>query len=198
MKKINKKLLFITSLVTLLPVFIGLLFWSYFPNELPIHFNLSGQADNYGSKFFSLIILPFMLLGVHLLCVFVTTKDPKSLNIGRKVSSLIYWLIPIISCIEMLAIYLPALKIISPNIIFMNLILGLIFIVVGNYLPKVKQNYTVGIKLPWTLNNEENWNKTHRLAGKLWVVGGIIILLDGLFGVTGEYLTFGVLAMKVS
>ena len=57
-------------------------------------------------------------------------------------------------------------------------LMGIVFIVVGNYLPKCKQSYTVGIKLPWTLNDEENWNRTHRMGGKLWVASGIILLLS--------------------
>ena len=55
--------------------------------------------------------------------------------------------------------------------------MGLMLLVVGNYLPKCRQNYTVGIKVPWTLASKENWDATHRLAGKLWVAGGVVILL---------------------
>ena len=54
---------------------------------------------------------------------------------------------------------------------------GILFVVIGNYLPKTKQSYTMGIKLPWTLASEENWNRTHRLAGFLWVIGGILLIL---------------------
>ena len=61
---------------------------------------------------------------------------------------------------------------------FMPAMLGVMFIFIGNYLPKVKQNRTLGIKISWALNNEENWNKTHRFGGKVWVVGGLILLLS--------------------
>ena len=64
---------------------------------------------------------------------------------------------------------------------FVYLFLGLVFIIVGNYMPKVKQNYFLGIKLPWTYASEENWNKTHRMAGKLWVAGGILFLANFFF-----------------
>lgn len=60
----------------------------------------------------------------------------------------------------------------------MPALLGVMFIFIGNYLPKVKQNRTLGIKISWTLNNEENWNKTHRFGGKVWVVGGLIMLFS--------------------
>ena len=60
-----------------------------------------------------------------------------------------------------------------------NLLMGIVFIVIGNYLPKCKQNYTIGIKIKWTLENEENWNVTHRFAGKVWVIGGLLLMACG-------------------
>ena len=65
----------------------------------------------------------------------------------------------------------------------MPILLGLIFIAIGNYLPKCKQNYTIGIKIPWTLASEENWNRTHRFAGWVWVGGGVVMLLSGFLGI---------------
>jgi uncharacterized membrane protein len=64
----------------------------------------------------------------------------------------------------------------------LSLVIGVVFVLIGNYLPKCKQNYTIGIKIPWTLNSEENWNKTHRMAGYLWVVCGVANILFCLFG----------------
>jgi len=61
-------------------------------------------------------------------------------------------------------------------------LMGLLFILIGNYLPKTKQSYTMGIKLPWTLASEENWNRTHRLAGFLWVLGGVYFIVMSFIG----------------
>jgi uncharacterized membrane protein len=66
--------------------------------------------------------------------------------------------------------------------VIMQLTLGLIFMVIGNLLPKCKRNYIVGIKVPWTLNDDENWNKTHRFSGKLWVVCGAVMAATAVFG----------------
>ena len=52
-----------------------------------------------------------------------------------------------------------------------NILIGVMFVIMGNYMHKIKQNYSVGIKLPWTLNSEENWNRTHRLGSWLFVIG---------------------------
>ena len=74
------------------------------------------------------------------------------------------------------------MSLLSPNFfkIFASFFTGLIFIVVGSYLPKCKQNYTIGIKLPWTLNDEANWNNTHKFASKFWILGGILMATCGL------------------
>ena len=60
---------------------------------------------------------------------------------------------------------------------FVPMLIGILFIIIGNYLPKCRQNFTMGVRLPWTLASEENWNRTHRLAGKLWIIGGLLMTL---------------------
>jgi uncharacterized membrane protein len=74
----------------------------------------------------------------------------------------------------------------------MMILMGILFIVIGNYMPKTRQNYTIGIKVPWALDNEENWNRTHRLAGYLWVAGGIALVILALAGLTNPVLMIGV------
>ena len=81
--------------------------------------------------------------------------------------------------------------------LIMPILFGLLFTVIGNYLPKCKQNYTIGIKIPWTLDSEENWNKTHRFAGIFWVVGGLATLVLGLFGGAWAYIPI-MLAMGIA
>jgi uncharacterized membrane protein len=65
------------------------------------------------------------------------------------------------------------------------LVIGVLFLILGNYLPKCKHNYTIGIKIPWTLASEENWNATHRFAGKVWVAGSILLLICAFLPVAG-------------
>ncbi len=67
--------------------------------------------------------------------------------------------------------------------VLIPMLIGLLFVAIGNYLPKCQQNYTIGIKIPWTLSSEENWNRTHRLAGWVMVIGGIVFMVAGFFGV---------------
>ena len=77
--------------------------------------------------------------------------------------------------------------------VIVPLIVGAVLILIGNYLPKTKQSYTMGIKLPWTLDSEENWNKTHRMAGPLWVACGIVLILSMVLGI----FSFALLAADV-
>jgi uncharacterized membrane protein len=79
-------------------------------------------------------------------------------------------------------VYPQALGYPMPIEVIMPLLMGVLFMVVGNWLPKCQQTYTMGIKLPWTFASEENWNATHRFGGKVWVIGGIVTMLTAFFG----------------
>ena len=176
--KMNKKLLIVTSIVILLPILWGLIIWSQLPNQIPIHFNVAGQANNFQSKPLAVFGLPLFLLLVHLFVIFMTARDPKNRTMNEKMGKVIYWLTPIVSLSVFYLIYSKALGSTTNPSIFVSALLGLIFVMMGNYMPKLKVNHTVGIRLPWTLQSEDNWHKTHRLAGKLWVLGGLILLLE--------------------
>ena len=176
--KTNKTLLTVTSTVTLFPILWGVMIWSQLPNQIPIHFNFAGQANSFSSKLLAVIGLPIFLLLVHLFVIFVTSRDPKNQTMNEKMGKVIYWLTPIVSLSLSYLIYSKALGSTTNPSIFVSALLGLIFVMMGNYMPKLKVNHTVGIRLPWTLQSEDNWHKTHRLAGKLSVLGGLIPLLE--------------------
>ena len=197
MKKINLKLLSLTSILTLLPILVGVILWKDLPASLPSHFGLDGQADGFSSKLEVVFLIPLLMLGLHFFAVVVTSLDPKASHVSPKMKTLIYWLVPLISGLVQLSIYGAAFGLIGNSTRIGLMMVGIVFLVVGNYLPKTKQNYTVGIRLPWTLDNEENWNKTHRLAGRLWVLGGLIILVNGFLSWAVFYVFFGVLLVMV-
>lgn len=176
--KTNKKLLLLTSMVILFPMLWGLMIWPQLPNQIQIHFNVAGQANNFQSKPLAVFGLPLFLLLVHLFVIFMTARDPKNRTMNEKMGKVIYWLTPIVSLSVFYLIYSKALGSTTNPSVFVSALLGLIFVIMGNYMPKLKVNHTVGIRLPWTLQSEDNWHKTHRLAGKLWVLGGLILLLE--------------------
>lgn len=181
MIKQNKWKLIFTSIATLIPIIIGLVIWNELPDTIATHWGINGEPDKYSSKAFAVFGLPLLLFVIHWICVFATKLDPKGKNINTKMFAIVLWICPGISIVMNTLVYLIALgkeiRFVSVVIIFM----GLLFILIGNYLPKCRQSYTMGIKLPWTLNDEENWNKTHRMAGALWVIGGIILCATAIF-----------------
>lgn len=182
MIKKNLSKLIITSLVTLIPIIIGLILWDKLPDQVPVHWDINGAVDDYTTKTQAVFVMPLVLVAFHWICVVGTSLDPKKQNINDKMFTLVLWIIPVISLLCNSMVYATALGYKISVEIIMPLFMGALFIVIGNYFPKCKQSYTVGIKIPWTLNDEENWNKTHRMVGFLWVIGGVVIMATAFLG----------------
>ena len=181
MIKKNLKILIITSVIILLPMVAGLILWNQLPNKIPFHWNAAGEVDGWASKPVAVFVPSAVMLALQWLCMLVTFADPKKQNHPEKVKVLVLWLIPIITFFISALMYVSALGVSVRVETLMPILLGLVFVAIGNYMPKCKQNYTIGIKIPWTLASEENWNRTHRLAGWVWVGGGIVMMLAGFF-----------------
>lgn len=192
MLKANKKTLIITSIITLLPILIGVLTWNKLPDVMATHFGTNNEANGFSSKAFTVFGIPLFMVAMQWLAALVTSKDPRRQNISPKMFTLVLWIVPVVSIFMAATIY-PYNLGVDLDISFISMLLmGMLFVVVGNFLPKARQNYTIGIKIPWTLADETNWNKTHRLAGYLWVAGGIIMLLMALTGFSKMPLFIGV------
>ena len=178
----NKKLLVLTSIITLLPVLAGLLLWDRLPETIPIHWNVAGEIDGYGSRAMVVFGLFGFLLLMHWVCIAATALDPKNKAQGAKAAALVLWIVPVISVVMAMVVYATALGVtLSVNVI-LPIFLGLVFVVVGNLMPKCRQNYTIGIKVPWTLDDVDNWNATHRFAGRIWIAGGLFTMATALLG----------------
>jgi len=173
--------LIVTTLVLLLPMLAGLLLWDRLPERLPIHFNSAGEADGWGGRAMAVFGLPAILIAIHWGCSLVSLlTDPKAENLEGKMMGFVFWVCPVMSLLLMGMVYAAALGGDVPVAVIMTLFLGLMSVVIGNWLPKCRQTYTLGIKLPWTLADEDNWNRTHRFAGPVWVVGGLLMMLASL------------------
>ena len=177
MIKKNKLKLLISSILIILPCFVGLALWNKLPDSMMMHWGADGEADGFGSKAFVVFGMPLILLAFHLLCVFIMAKDPKNKDQSGKVFGIIFYIMPLTSFVTSFITYMFSLGKPVGLSALLCIFLGIVFIVIGNYLPKCKQNYTIGIKIKWTLANEENWNATHRFSGKMWVACGILLLL---------------------
>ncbi len=178
MLKENKFKVIVSSVVILLPIIFGLVMWNELPDTMTTHWGADGNADGFSAKPLAVFGLPVMLLVVHLICLLFTAKDKSQKGQNKKALNIIFWIVPLLSLFSNGMVYAIAFGKPFDFIMLMPALLGIMFVFIGNYLPKVKRNRTLGIKVSWALNNEENWNKTHRLGGKVWVISGLMMLFS--------------------
>lgn len=182
-KNPENKSFVITTLLCLVPMALGLALYARLPEQLPTHWDWQGNVNGYMSKPAVVLGLPLFFAAMNGLMHFSLRADPKRANIIGNIRVLIRWTMPVLSLIILPYTYLWALgwqQIPMEKLI--PVLVGLLIMGLGNYLPKCRQNYTSGIKLPWTLYDEDNWNRTHRMAGRLWMVGGLGIMVSAFWG----------------
>ena len=177
----HKKQLIAASALILLPILVGLLLMDRLPEAFATHWGMDGQADGWSSRSFAIFVPPIVMLALFWVCVFFTGKDPGNQD-GRnkKPFAMVLWIVPLLSnlcCGMMYALALGA-KFSVTNL--MLVVMGLLFLVIGNYMPKCQMNSTIGIKVSWAYTSEENWNATHRFAGRVWVICGGLMVLSAL------------------
>ena len=180
--KINRKTLILTTLVCLLPIIAGALLYSRLPEPVPTHFNFKGEPDGWSSRAVAAFALPALMLVMNFVLQFALNADPKRQNMSEALMNVAVWTVPVLS---VLCSGMTLAKALGYNVrieVVLPVFMGLLFIVIGNYLPKTKQSYTMGIRIPWTLSSEENWNRTHRLAGFLWVLCGVLFIVMSFIG----------------
>lgn len=167
----------IGTILCLAPMILTTILYDKLPNQMAVHWNSAGIPDNFASKALAGYGFPVLMAVLNVLTQLIMNNDPKRYNYSKVLKNIAMWLIPGMSLILVPMMLFIALGVNINMSAYMQLILGISFMIIGNYLPKTKQNYTMGIKLPWTLNSEENWNKTHRLGGYVWLIGGICLIL---------------------
>ena len=182
MIKHNLKTMIITTIVILLPLVAFALLWDQLPEQIPYHWGISGEVDGWVSKGPELLFMPLFMVAIQWICAAATGADPKHENHTEKMLLLALWICPVLSLIVHSMILASALGMNVSVEVFLPLVLGGLFVIVGNYMPKCKQNYTIGIKIVWTLDSEANWNATHRFAGWVWTIGGLLIMTLSFFG----------------
>ncbi len=177
-------------IIVILPfLYLGYLY-ADLPETVPTHWNIEGQIDDWGSKSM-LWIIPFVtgFLG-YVLMSLAPKIDPKKQikQMGAKFYQLKFIVVLFLTALGLYILYATQQQSMSsPKIIF--ILIGVFFTALGNYLPSVKPNYFIGLRTPWTLENATVWKKTHRLAGKLWVIGGLLIIVSSLLFAQPQNLT---------
>ncbi len=162
-----KKHLLLASLATLLPIPLGLLIALRTPEEMGFHLK-------------QLTIMPVCMLLAMYLAFWLTLRDPGNKGRNYKPLAVVLWVIPLMSNLCCAVTYALLMGYEFSPTAFLMVPMGLMFCAIGNYLPKVKMNSTMGIKVYWAYTSEENWAATHRFGGKTWFLGGLALALAGL------------------
>lgn len=174
---LKEALLLLIMLMSSLYLF---LVWNALPQSVPMHYDISGHIDRYGSKYELMMFCSGMPAFLYLLFLIIPFIDPKGKikAMGNKYYHLKLIMLLFISALSGFMIY-TSLKPDQLNTNFLFVLLGLLFAVLGNYFQSIRPNYFIGIRTPWTLENETVWKETHKLAGKFWMIGGIAIAVLG-------------------
>ncbi len=180
-RKIVDKLAVITTLVCLLPVIFSILVYQDLPERMAIHWGADDAPNGWAPRWVAAFLLPLLLAALNLICHMVTNADPRQKAQSRTLLTFMKWFPAALSMIVTPVTLLIALGQEISVARVASLVVGMVGVFTGNYMPKCRQNRTLGIRLPWTLKDEDNWNRTHRLAGPLYMLAGVLFILCGFF-----------------
>jgi uncharacterized membrane protein len=175
MKQVNIKKEILIWLILLLPFIYALIVWNKIPEQVPTHFNVKGEPDDYSNKAFALLLLPCMNVIIYFILFFIPRIDPRRKNYTAFGNS--YQNIRMLIHLFFVGIFIFITQTTSGGeplklSAFFSAML-LFFALLGNYMRTVRSNFFVGIRTPWTLSNDVVWRKTHELGGRIWFYSGI-------------------------
>jgi uncharacterized membrane protein len=184
MKKTSTLETLFVFLIICIPILYTISVYPSLPKTIPIHFDLEGNANGFADKdslWFIMLLMSGVSAGTYLLIKNLPKIDPKrtagqSPELFYKIALV---LVIFLCAISIMIVYASANGSVKINILMFPL-LGLLFAILGNYMHSIKPNYFVGFRTPWTLENEDNWRKTHQLVGKIWVPGGLFLTISSL------------------
>jgi uncharacterized membrane protein len=179
----NKTGMWLTLILLSIFYIVAFIFYPQMPGQMASHWNAQGVVDGYTSKFLGVFLFPFIATGLALLFIAIPAIDPLKSNI-QKFRKYYDWFVVLFllflqyiyvltllwnknASFDMIQAFLPAM--------------GILFFYIGIMVQNAKRNYMVGIRTPWTLANEEVWDKTHRLGGKLFMGAGVLAALGAIW-----------------
>lgn len=171
-------------LALVVSMFVGsALCWSSAPDRVPMHWNASGEIDRWGGKLEGLFLLPAITLGLYFLLRLIPRLDPGQANYAQFKKS--YSIIRFATTGVMVVVHAAVLSYVVGYRLDMGLVVGvavgLMMVVIGNVMGKVRPNWFVGIRTPWTLSSKLAWSKTHRVGGWMFMAVGVLIMIAAVF-----------------
>ena len=196
MKKINVKSLVITSIVCLLPIILGLMFYNELPESIAIHWGINNNPNGYFSKPAFVFGMPIMMVALQIFCCVCSDLSDKNPEANKKAVTVYKWIIPILAIILYIVTIMYALGNNLDIRKIVMVVLGIIFIISGNYMPKVRGDYYMNLKAFWVKNKDEKLvNKAAKLSGYGLIIGGILCILSILFKPVASIIVIGVIIL---
>ena len=168
-------------IIVLLPFFYLIYIWEQLPDKVPMHWNIRGEIDRYGDKTELILLTVLLSLVTYIFFLVILKIDPKNKlrKMGHKFHVIKFLMTTFMSVLSLVIII--SIKNASLDNTNYYLLVGALYIVLGNYFKTIRPNYFIGIRTPWTLESENVWKKTHKLGGLMWFAGGIVVVLSSLF-----------------
>lgn len=176
MKKLSK-LTVITTILTLLPIILGAALYSRLPDTVVTHWGFNNEPNGWSPKWMACFGIPLIMAAINFVLSVVADKEETAVKASNTAMNIARWTVPVLSMLLVPMMLFSALGVPFDVEKIASAIVSLLLIVIGNYLPKCRRNKYVGIRLPWTLKSDENWDKTHRLSGYVWMLGGLIMVI---------------------
>jgi uncharacterized membrane protein len=174
------------ALLILATVAFSVSVYSRLPERMVIHWSVSGQPDGFGSRVFGVFLLPVVMLALWGLLLVLPKLDPRSANIEKFRDTYDVFVIAVIAvmCVLQVGIVGSALGWPIQVARLAPISIGVLFVVLGNLLPRFRSNFFFGIRTPWTLSSETVWTRTHRVGGYLMMLMGLLLVVAGIVGST--------------
>ena len=169
--------------IILLSFAIGIYFYYQLPDQIASHWNFKGEVDGYMPKFWGVFLMPFVSIAMWILFIFIPKIDPLKKNIEKFRKYYDNFIILMI----LFLFYIFLLTIVWNSNLRFNMgqaiipAIAVLFYYIGSLMGHMKRNWFMGIRTPWTLSSEKVWDKTHKLAGKLFKLMGVIMVFGLLF-----------------
>jgi len=171
------------------PLLLAAWLWPTLPDPMPSHWNASGEVDGYLPKVWGVTLMPLMAVGTWLIMKIIPFISPKGFRTEGFNDVIQIFKVTLVAFMALVAV-LVLLESIGIDAHIEQIILaasGALLIVIGNFMGKVRKNFFIGIRTPWTLASDEVWSRTHRLGGRLFVLAGIVMMVGGLFKLPMEW-----------
>ena len=177
----NKWKIVISVIAIAMTSIVGIFLWDNLPAQLPVHFDINGNPDSFMPKVAAISVIPTTLVAIHLLALLGMLRQVKR-DSNNKVIHYVIWIVPAVAILVMGCIYTYSMNIQVNVGLLVTIFLGVLFVILGNIMPKVSRNHFFGIRICWTLKDDDNWYHTHRVGGFSFVIGGLLMIFASLAG----------------